>query len=91
MGIAFQTLKTEETENIGFIIPSEIAIHFVTDFVRNKKYTGFGTGGFHWQKLESKIMRKALGLEPRQSGIRVTKIEKTSFATSGGTTGLEVF
>ncbi len=35
-------------------------------------------------------MRKALGLEGRQSGVRVTKIEKISFANGGGTTGLEV-
>ncbi len=40
VGVAFQSLKDGETENIGYIIPAEVVIHFVNDYKKHKKYTG---------------------------------------------------
>ena len=41
VGIAFQSLKQEDVENVGYIIPTPIIEHFITDYERNGRYTGF--------------------------------------------------
>ena len=47
IGIAFQSLKSDEAENIGYIIPQPVINHFITDYERNQQYTGTdrGVGG----------------------------------------------
>ncbi|KAL8440135.1 hypothetical protein Efla_005254 [Eimeria flavescens] len=80
VGIAFQSLKDGDTENIGYIIPSEVVMHFLEDFQRHKKYMGFGDCGFTWQKLENKYMRNALSLKAKQQGVLVKKVDGASFA-----------
>ena len=40
VGIAFQSLKHEDAENIGYVIPTPVITHFITDYVRNGDYTG---------------------------------------------------
>ncbi|OEH75383.1 putative trypsin [Cyclospora cayetanensis] len=80
VGIAFQSLKDGDTENIGYIIPSEVVVHFLEDFQRHKKYTGFGDCGFTWQKLENRFMRSALSLKTKQHGVLVKKVDGASFA-----------
>ncbi len=62
-GIAFQSLKDGETENIGYIIPPPVVHHFLSDFERHGRYTGFPSPGFEWQKLENPDLRKALLLK----------------------------
>ncbi|CDJ40717.1 trypsin, putative [Eimeria tenella] len=80
VGIAFQSLKDGDTENIGYIIPSEVVVHFLEDFQRHKKYTGFGDCGFTWQKLENRFMRSALSLKSKQQGVLVKKVDGASYA-----------
>lgn len=41
MGIAFQSLKHEDAENIGYVIPTPVITHFITDYERTGDYTGF--------------------------------------------------
>ena len=41
MGIAFQALKQEDAENIGYIIPTPVISHFLSDYERNGNYTGY--------------------------------------------------
>lgn len=43
VGIAFQSLKHEDAENIGYVIPTPVITHFITDYVRSGDYTGIGT------------------------------------------------
>ena len=34
------------TENLGYIIPTEVVVHFLEDFYRHSRFTGFGDIGF---------------------------------------------
>ena len=40
MGIAFQSLKHEDAENIGYVIPTPVILHFIRDYEKNGAYTG---------------------------------------------------
>ena len=52
-----------EAEGIGWIIPSVVVLdHFLEDFRRNGRYTGFPCLGVEWQKMESPALRAALGM-----------------------------
>ncbi|CAJ1363078.1 unnamed protein product [Effrenium voratum] len=80
IGVAFQVLGREDAENIGYIIPSEVVKHFLGDYLKNGRYTGFGTCGLTVQALENAEMRLALGLKNGQSGIRVRRVDPSSAA-----------
>lgn len=77
-GIAFQSLKNEDTEAISYIIPTPVIHHFIEDFDIHGKYTGFPALGVEWQKMESPVLRAALGMEPGVRGVLVRRIEPTS-------------
>ncbi|KAF2308584.1 hypothetical protein GH714_010934 [Hevea brasiliensis] len=53
VGIAFQSLKHEDVENIGYVIPTPVIVHFICDYEKNGAYTGFPVLGFEWQKMEN--------------------------------------
>lgn len=40
VGIAFQSLKHEDVENIGYVIPTPVITHFITDYEKSRQYTG---------------------------------------------------
>lgn len=40
VGIAFQSLKHEDVENIGYVIPTPVIKHFICDYEKNGAYTG---------------------------------------------------
>ena len=40
VGIAFQSLKHEDAENIGYVIPTPVIMHFIQDYQKNGRYTG---------------------------------------------------
>lgn len=40
VGIAFQSLKHEDAENIGYVIPTPVIMHFIQDYEKNGAYTG---------------------------------------------------
>lgn len=40
VGIAFQSLKHEDAENIGYVIPTPVIMHFIQDYEKNGEYTG---------------------------------------------------
>ncbi|GER45055.1 DegP protease 9 [Striga asiatica] len=39
VGIAFQSLKHEDAENIGYVIPTPVIMHFIQDYEKNGTYT----------------------------------------------------
>ncbi|CAI5474567.1 unnamed protein product [Closterium sp. Yama58-4] len=80
VGIAFQSLKDSDTENIGYIIPTPVISHFLGDYRRNGQYTGFPAIGILWQRLENPALRAALKMSPGQKGVLVRKVDPTSKA-----------
>lgn len=40
VGIAFQSLKHDDAENIGYVIPTPVILHFIQDYEVNGIYTG---------------------------------------------------
>lgn len=82
VGIAFQSLKHEDAENISYIIPMPVVEHFIRDYESNGRYTGFPSLGVEWQKMESPVLRKALGMAPDQSGVLVRRVEPTAPASA---------
>ncbi|KAJ6375588.1 hypothetical protein OIU77_000548 [Salix suchowensis] len=62
VGIAFQSLKHEDAENIGYVIPTPVIKHFIQDYERNGSYTGFPFLGIEWQKMENPDMRMAMDI-----------------------------
>lgn len=37
--------------------------HFINDYERHGAYTGFPSLGIEWQKMESPVLRQALGMQ----------------------------
>ncbi|KAL3827873.1 hypothetical protein ACJIZ3_016675 [Penstemon smallii] len=81
IGVAFQVYRSEEVENIGYVIPSTVVSHFLEDYERNGKYTGFPSLGVLLQKLENPALRACLNV-PSNEGVLVQKIEPTSDASN---------
>ncbi|WVZ73712.1 hypothetical protein U9M48_021991 [Paspalum notatum var. saurae] len=79
VGIAFQSLKHEDAENIGYVIPTPVITHFIEDYKKSGEYTGFPILGIEWQKMENPDLRKAMGMKPDQKGVRVRRVEPTAF------------
>ena len=78
VGIAFQSLSSDVAENVGWIIPTPVVSHFLTDYFRNGRITGFPILGVRYQLLESPVLKEKLGLAPLQGGIMVRAVEPTS-------------
>lgn len=78
VGIAFQSLKHEDAENIGYVIPTPVILHFIHDYEKSGEYTGFPILGVEWQKMENPDLRKAMGMTAEQKGVRIRRIEPTA-------------
>ncbi|OMO81557.1 Peptidase S1 [Corchorus capsularis] len=78
VGIAFQSLKHEDVENIGYVIPTPVIQHFIQDYEKNKAYTGFPILGVEWQKMENPDLRAAMGMKPDQKGVRIRRVDPTA-------------
>ncbi|KAK6773786.1 hypothetical protein RDI58_029024 [Solanum bulbocastanum] len=78
VGIAFQSLKHEDVENIGYVIPTPVITHFIKDYEKNGAYTGFPILGVEWQKMENPDLRLSMGMKPDQKGVRIRRINPTA-------------
>ncbi|KAK4282449.1 hypothetical protein QN277_013826 [Acacia crassicarpa] len=78
VGIAFQSLKHGDAENIGYVIPTPVILHFIRDYEQNGEYTGFPILGVEWQKMENPDLRMSMGMGPQQKGVRIRRIEPTA-------------
>jgi len=87
IGVAFQ--GREDAENVGYIIPSSVVHHFLSDIARNGNYTGFVTLGITWAPLENRHLRDYVGINTcaldavhaqqplSRSGVMVCKVDRT--------------
>uniref|UniRef100_A0A7N0T3G6 Protease Do-like PDZ domain-containing protein n=1 Tax=Kalanchoe fedtschenkoi TaxID=63787 RepID=A0A7N0T3G6_KALFE len=78
VGIVFQSLKHDDAENIGYVIPTPVIKHFIEDYKKNGAYTGFPILRAEWQKMENPIMRISMGMKPDQKGVRLKRIDPTA-------------
>ncbi|GKV12044.1 hypothetical protein SLEP1_g23248 [Rubroshorea leprosula] len=81
IGVAFQAYRSEEAENIGYVIPTTVVSHFLKDYERNGKYTGFPSLGVLLQKLENPALRECLKVQSNE-GVLVRRAEPTSDANN---------
>ncbi|XP_010323029.2 protease Do-like 2, chloroplastic isoform X1 [Solanum lycopersicum] len=77
IGVAFQVYRSDDAENIGYVIPTTVVSHFLEDYKRNGKYCGFPCLGVLLQKLENPALRACLKV-PSNEGVLVRKVEPTS-------------
>ncbi len=75
VGVAFQTLASHDIENIGYVIPVDILLHFLADIERHGSYTGFCRLGVKFQPMESASLRRFKALPEGGAGILVTKVD----------------
>ena len=68
VGIAFQNLAGSDVENVGYVIPTSVVLHFLQDIGVNGKFTGFPALGVQWQRMESAALRTAYKMGPKQKG-----------------------
>ena len=69
VGVAFQGLR--EAENIGYLIPTTVINHFLTD-IEDGKYDGFGSmGAFFFPGLHNPGYKDYLKVPPDEDGIVV--------------------
>eukprot|EP00854_Cymbomonas_tetramitiformis_P009018 gene9018-10685_t len=78
VGIAFQSLRSEDAENIGYVIPTPVVQHFLHDFETNSRYTGFPVLGIEWQTLESPALRSVWSVPSEESGVLVRRVLPTA-------------
>ncbi|KAF6982762.1 hypothetical protein CFC21_001107 [Triticum aestivum] len=81
IGVAFQVFRSDEAENIGYVIPTTVVSHFLNDYRKNGKYTGFPCLGVLLQKLENPALRESLKV-PSSEGVLVRRVEPTAPASS---------
>ena len=74
VGVAFQSLKDGDTENIGYVIPTPVIDHFITDYGRTGKYSGFPALQCEFQRLENPSLRKSLGMKATHKGVVLRRI-----------------
>jgi len=80
VGVAFQSFGAEEAENIGYIIPTVVVMHFLNDMLRHGKYTGFPTLGVEVQTMENPHLREAYSMDAKQKGVLISRVMPTSSA-----------
>jgi S1-C subfamily serine protease len=73
VGIAFQSL-TGDAQNVGYIVPSRVVLHFLQDFARSGSFNSFPSLNITWQELESKALKRAHGLGEREKGVLVRSV-----------------
>ncbi|KAF3792185.1 Protease Do-like 2 [Nymphaea thermarum] len=77
--------RSDDAENIGYVIPTTVVSHFLNDYEKNGKYTGFPSLGVLLQKLENPALRRCLKVqsnESHRSWRRVFFVDRSSWKLS---------
>lgn len=73
VGVAFQSMSGSDAENIGYMVPTPVVKHFLTD-IRDGKYDGIPNLGIVWQDMENPDIRRKYDMTPQQTGVLVNNI-----------------
>lgn len=80
VGIAFQSVGAGEAENIGYVIPTVVVMHFLKDLLEHGRYTGFPVLGADIQRMENSHLRESFGMGAKLKGVLVRRVAPTSAA-----------
>lgn len=80
VGVAFQSLHTDDSENIGYLVAQSVVKHFLDDYATNGRCSGFSHCGFQWQSMENISLRRSMKMKDGENGILVRRVDKTSNA-----------
>ena len=86
VGVAFQAMSREDVENIGYMVPSPVIKHFLTD-IADGKYDGIPELGISSQNMENPDIRLRSGMSKTETGALVSHIDPASPATGVLRTG----
>jgi len=78
VGVVHQSIHY--SQNLGYIIPASVVLHFIQDSDEHKPPRGFPDLAISTQALESEDLRGTYGLKPDQSGVRVVSVAALSAA-----------
>ncbi|PRW60277.1 Protease Do-like 9 [Chlorella sorokiniana] len=81
VGVAFQSM-TGDVQSVGYVIPTSVVRHFIEDYKRNGRYTGFPSLNVVWQEMDSKALKRAYRMEPHQKGVLVRSVAAASSEAS---------
>ena len=73
IGVAFQARSGEDTENIGYMVPTPIVKHFLTD-IKDGQYDGIPGLGISWQDMENPHIRRKYHMTAKQTGVLINNI-----------------
>lgn len=71
IGVAFQSLSSEDTENIGYVVPVNVIEHFLDDVRRHGTYSGVCGIGVRLQSMENEKLRTHFRMSESHTGVRV--------------------
>ena len=77
VGVVMQQIS--KSQNIGYLVPTEIIEHFLTD-IKDGKYDGFAHIGIGTQKMENEALRSVYKMDKNMSGVMVMDISEKSSA-----------
>lgn len=82
IGVAFQSLQGEDTENIGYVVPVNVINHFLENVNRYGVYSGVCGLGAVMQGMENESLRRYYGLKEDDTGVLVLRTAPLSPAAS---------
>ena len=77
VGVVMQQIS--KSQNIGYLVPTEIIKHFLTD-IKDGKYDGFAHVGIGTQKMENATLRSVYKMDKDVTGVMLMDISQKSSA-----------
>lgn len=77
VGVVMQQMQN--SQNIGYLVPTEIIKHFLDD-IKDKKYDGFPHLGISTEKMENEALRKVYHMDKETTGVLLIDISEKSSA-----------
>lgn len=68
-----QTIKSQNTENLGYMAPISVVRHFFDD-IQDGQYDGFPNLGVSIQTMENPDLKKKYGLTDEQTGVLINRV-----------------
>jgi len=73
VGVAFQSLRNDTYENIGYMVPAPVIQHFLED-IEDGIFDGTPDIGIAFQDMENPALRERMLMNKEQTGVLVSRI-----------------